>query len=332
MLFAASERGWQGQACAGSRRIAFISITPISPMHALLSSKKALLGIAGAILVAVVLVACGGGGGQDAATADSRETAQGSGLGSVIAWTPATITDTANPGSRQDIAVKFTASANVANVSVQVVPALQKLVTVTPASFASLQKGQVATVTLSVAPSATATLGTVQGAVQLRSGGSTLASPLTVAVIVATGAVGLLPPDPGAAGMATVAGVDSNNNGLRDDIERYIWLTYPGSQKKRLGLNQVAMARQEALIAASNNDSASAITATRKSDAAKACLHYIAGLGAASLGNQLSAQELNTQLRWRTFAALEQLTGSLGYKIPKDKKAECVFDPDTLAN
>lgn len=31
-----------------------------------------------------------------------------------------------------------------------------------------------------------------------------------------------LPPDPGEAGKATLAGVDSNNNGVRDDVERWI--------------------------------------------------------------------------------------------------------------
>ena len=38
-----------------------------------------------------------------------------------------------------------------------------------------------------------------------------------------------LPPDPGPAGLATLARIDSNNNGVRDDVARYIALTYPAS-------------------------------------------------------------------------------------------------------
>ena len=37
-----------------------------------------------------------------------------------------------------------------------------------------------------------------------------------------------LPPDPGKAGKQTLMGVDSDGDGLRDDIQRYIYLTYPG--------------------------------------------------------------------------------------------------------
>jgi hypothetical protein len=35
-----------------------------------------------------------------------------------------------------------------------------------------------------------------------------------------------LPPDPGEAGKETLLGVDSNDNGVRDDVERWIYTTY----------------------------------------------------------------------------------------------------------
>ena len=35
-----------------------------------------------------------------------------------------------------------------------------------------------------------------------------------------------LPPDPGEVGKATLLGIDSNDNGVRDDVERAIYLTY----------------------------------------------------------------------------------------------------------
>jgi hypothetical protein len=49
---------------------------------------------------------------------------------------------------------------------------------------------------------------------------------------------GGLPPDPGEAGKATIEGIDSDQDGLRDDIQRYIALTYPDSEKTREALRQ----------------------------------------------------------------------------------------------
>ena len=196
-----------------------------------ISRMRAAVAIA-VISTALLVVACGGGG-SDANTADGRAMPLAAGLGQAITWTPASITDTANPGSRQDIPVTFTASANVANVSISVVPALQKLVSLSPTSFASLQKGQVVKLTLSVAPSATAALGTVQGAVQVRTGGATIASPLTVTLtLVAPELVNWIavPPEPPAdLNNATLAGFDANGNGVRDDVERVIARQFGGA-------------------------------------------------------------------------------------------------------
>ncbi len=57
-----------------------------------------------------------------------------------------------------------------------------------------------------------------------------------------------LPPDPGLAGKTTVEGVDSNNNGFRDDVERYIALNYPElSEEQNLWLNRYASRLQDAI-------------------------------------------------------------------------------------
>jgi len=201
-------------------------------------------------VVAVLVVACGGG---ESEADPPTEKALGSGLGSVIAWSPASITDTANPGSRQDIPVTFTASANVPNVTVSVVPALQKFVTASPTSFASLQKGQVATVTLTVAPSAAVTLGTVQGTVQLRAGGSTLASPLTVTLALVAPEIinGItVPPEPPAnLNNATLAGFDANGNGVRDDVERMLANDFARQPARYQEVLSFSRAEQSLLVA-----------------------------------------------------------------------------------
>lgn len=53
-----------------------------------------------------------------------------------------------------------------------------------------------------------------------------------------------LPPDPGIAGKQTLAGIDSNNNGVRDDLERAIYFKYPKDKQKRQLLYQAAKAAQ----------------------------------------------------------------------------------------
>ena len=53
-----------------------------------------------------------------------------------------------------------------------------------------------------------------------------------------------LPPDPGAEADKTVAGVDANQNGIRDDVELAIFKEYPNSAKTRAVLLQYALALQ----------------------------------------------------------------------------------------
>ncbi|MCK9345305.1 MAG: hypothetical protein M0P64_04310 [Candidatus Pacebacteria bacterium] len=53
-----------------------------------------------------------------------------------------------------------------------------------------------------------------------------------------------LPADPGAEADKTIAGVDTNNNGIRDDVELAIFKEYPNSAKTRAVLLQYALALQ----------------------------------------------------------------------------------------
>jgi len=53
-----------------------------------------------------------------------------------------------------------------------------------------------------------------------------------------------LPPDPGADANKTIAGIDANNNGIRDDVELAIFNTYPNSAKTRAVLLQYALVLQ----------------------------------------------------------------------------------------
>jgi len=53
-----------------------------------------------------------------------------------------------------------------------------------------------------------------------------------------------LPPDPGIEADKTIEGIDSNKNGIRDDVEIAIFKEYPNSAKTRAVLLQYALALQ----------------------------------------------------------------------------------------
>ncbi len=53
-----------------------------------------------------------------------------------------------------------------------------------------------------------------------------------------------LPPDPGVLADATIAGVDANTNGIRDDVELAIFRDYATSSQKRSAFLQYALAQQ----------------------------------------------------------------------------------------
>lgn len=69
---------------------------------------------------------------------------------------------------------------------------------------------------------------------------------------------------------STVAGIDANNNGIRDDVELAIFKEYPNSAKIRAGELQYAQALQSELT--SVFDSPTLIAVVKKEDSAYFCM------------------------------------------------------------
>ncbi len=63
-----------------------------------------------------------------------------------------------------------------------------------------------------------------------------------------------LPPDPGPAGDETIEGIDTDQNGVRDDIDRWIGLNYRNSEKTRMALTQAYYPLQNFMIHAREGD------------------------------------------------------------------------------
>ncbi len=146
-----------------------------------------------------------------------------------------------------------------------------------------------------------------------------------------------LPPDPGEAGKATLLGIDSDNDGVRDDIQRWIELNYPNSAKKRMALRQFSKAMNDALANASDNRAS--INNAYKNDHAQDCTFFVISDGseasldsAISILRNLEAETLNTEERTNKYLEYDaQLGGEVFSTTPmKHWEKGCEFNPDQL--
>jgi hypothetical protein len=150
-----------------------------------------------------------------------------------------------------------------------------------------------------------------------------------------------LPPDPGPAGMVTLGGIDSNGDGVRDDIERYIALTYPQSARTRAALTQVALALQSEVIGASTQPLA--ISDALAWSYATDCLDYVTATGDAdvsglrtsmTIANALRTVALNTPSRAQAYFQASGQIGALTYSRPDfaGLASRCAVNPSSLPN
>lgn len=271
----------------------------------------------------------------------------------MITWTPTSTEAIVSPGATRTTTVSFVSSKNIRRASIQVSPELAALVQTDPVSFERIRKGEQKTLTLIVAPSATATLGTITGSIQLlrgqvdasdteaddedrRDAGKLLPQALSVVLHVAgVGISLLLPPDPGPAGMTTLAGIDSDGDGVRDDVQRYIDLTYLQSAKERAALTQAAIAIQDELMGSSNGvkegaDALDCIGGTLMTSGAD----IVGGKNAHDAYLGLEAAVLNTPERAKAFAQADSLPGVvIRFSTPYAQKASrCSIDPTLFPN
>lgn len=139
-----------------------------------------------------------------------------------------------------------------------------------------------------------------------------------------------LPPDPGEAGKATLEGIDSDRDGIRDDIQRYIALTYPDSAKTRAALRQFTLAMHRAML--ESPDETSALHNTEYMHRAHECVWYIHSEQSIKMTDLLMAQYLNTPERSRTYLDYNDKLGGhvFGGKDFDEYKSSCTFDPDSM--
>lgn len=139
-----------------------------------------------------------------------------------------------------------------------------------------------------------------------------------------------LPPDPGEAGKASLEGIDSDGDGLRDDIQRYIALTYTDSPKTRAALRQAALALQKIILESPEEEGS--LRNTELEARASECIRYVQPVDGRRIDNLLMAEFLNTPARSRAYLEYNAWLGGhvFGTRDLDEYKTSCTFDPDLM--
>jgi hypothetical protein len=140
----------------------------------------------------------------------------------------------------------------------------------------------------------------------------------------------VLPPDPGEAGKTTLAGIDSDGDGVRDDVERSIIFSAPESARHREALKQQAIAIQRSILSQTYDQSYQSFIARMR---AIDCLSFVGKL-ADNQWKGILALMLNTKARLQANElSKSQVNGQVFHVLDLDQKyAACGFDAESLPN
>jgi hypothetical protein len=109
-----------------------------------------------------------------------------------------------------------------------------------------------------------------------------------------------LPPDPGEAGKQTLEGIDSDNDGVRDDLQRYIILTYSDTPTRQ-ALAQYAKAQQSMIL--SSGSAEQSLNSANEIVRSVECIAFTRPDDFSQVIDAARAELLNTEARIRAFVA-----------------------------
>lgn len=238
-------------------------------------------------------------------------------------WTPHQVYQYLEPGGEKSTTVTLSLDSSYKKkgpLSMSVTPSLEQYVSIDPNPTESPL--QVLTVTFTVPESAQ--YQTIEGTLHLKSGKSTVAKPLPITLEVNQYGI---PPDPGEAGKVTLEGIDSDNDGVRDDVQQWIGINAYPTESGRAALTQYAMAMQMMLLA---EDDESVVAAAYVANDALQCLNAVRGdqRDAAELSDSLWAEQLNTIERSRKHIKSQSALSGKFFSFNIDEwLLKCDFDP-----
>lgn len=244
-----------------------------------------------------------------------------------VSWQPEPFDVAVPPGGRLSTQVTATVGEDISATRVEVTPSLARFVTsIEPATLPALTAGSEVTISLVFEVATGTPAGTYGGTLHLRQtsgrGNDTQGRPLPLKITVGDL---LYPPDPGEAGKATLEGIDSDGDGIRDDVQRYIQLTHPDAPAVRAGLGQYARGLQTALLVATDREESRRVA--KELDRADECLEHFVGFDAYAFGDDVTIEMLNTEARSRAYISFDHNLGGTITRIPIiPDPATCDFD------
>ena len=130
------------------------------------------------------------------------------------------------------------------------------------------------------------------------------------------------PPDPGEAGKRTIEGVDSDGDGVRDDVQRYI-LQANVDAPTRDAMSQFARAMTEGMVAADVGADDAVMVRLEEVGAAVDCLSSVQPDSAGLILTGLEALMTNTRVRAEAYEAMNARAGGETFVLPDDLAAGC---------
>lgn len=143
-----------------------------------------------------------------------------------------------------------------------------------------------------------------------------------------------LPPDPGDAGKATLEGIDSDHDGVRDDVQRWIAINYSDSAKMRSGLTQFAKAAEVTVMGTDPTQAGANMGSVLRAQYCVGTIEYSL-LHRSDYGYKAAlSQLLNTYARARAFEKADYESSGHMFGIPQvgHELETCDVNPLSLPN
>ncbi len=246
-----------------------------------------------------------------------------------VDWIPKKLVVKQFQGTAKRYSITASVAKDAKNVSVRVVPELEKFVHVLPDSIGDIQKGQEIPLTVIVGFPLDMAIGDLDGTIQLREtvqnkNTKTVSKPLPVEITVKKWENGNLPPDPGEAGKQTLLGIDSDNDGVRDDVQIAIARHYPEpeDEKVRLALEQFAASWQYAFGVYQSGDEEKLYNVFSEITPAVVC---VAGMSSKPREDMVFVKMImrNTDERVKVYEEINDIAAGRTFPVPQDVQDSC---------
>ena len=129
-----------------------------------------------------------------------------------------------------------------------------------------------------------------------------------------------LPPDPGDAGKVTLQGIDSDGDGLRDDVQRHIYTRYSDAPRQK-ALTQLAKSCQAMLVA--TGDKAQATVAAQTMNHAVDCVFTVDPDNVVDRVEEIEGQVVNTGARTEAYATANALLSGTTFAVSQTPANVC---------